>query len=260
MIQNHTFIHPSAKIAPGVKIDPFAMIHENVEIGEGTWIGSFTSIMPGARIGKNCQIYPGAVIAGVPQDLKFEGEETLAIIGDGTSIREYCTISRGTKDKFQTVIGSNCLIMAYVHVAHDCIIGNNVILVNNVQVGGHVEVGDWAIISGNSALHQFTKVGAHAMITGGSLVRKDVPPFIKAAREPLSFAGINVVGLRRRGYSNETINEIHDIYRLLYLSNNTVSAALKLIEEDMPATPEREAVLEFLRNSDRGIIRGFLSE
>ena len=257
MIVNNSYIHPSARIAPGVKIEPFATIHENVEIGEGSWIGSFTSIMPGSRIGRNCRIFPGAVIAAVPQDLKFDGEDTVAVIGDNSTVREYVTISRGTKDKYKTVIGQNCLVMAYVHVAHDCQIGNNVILVNSVQLGGHVQVDDFAIIAGSSAVHQFCKVGAHVMIAGGSLVRKDVPPYTKAGREPLSYAGINSVGLRRRGFSNEQIAQIQEMYRILYLSNLNHSTALEKIELEMPASHERDEILHFIRNSERGIMKGY---
>ncbi|MEY2894802.1 MAG: Acyl-[acyl-carrier-protein]--UDP-N-acetylglucosamine O-acyltransferase, partial [Bacteroidota bacterium] len=198
MSQPLSVIHPSAKIAANVSIDPFSVIHEDVEIGEGTWVGSNVTIFPGARIGKNVRIFPGAVISAVPQDLKFGGEITTAEIGDNTTIRECVTINRGTSDKQKTVIGKNCLIMAYVHVAHDCIVGDNCILANAVQMAGHVTVGDFAIIGGSSAIHQFASIGRHVMISGGSLVRKDVPPFTKAGREPLSYAGINSVGLRRR--------------------------------------------------------------
>jgi UDP-N-acetylglucosamine acyltransferase len=199
MNQPLAYIHPQANIAPNVVIEPFAAIHKNVIIGEGSWIGSHVTIMEGARIGKNCKIFPGAVISAIPQDLKFAGEETTAVIGDNTVIRECVTISRGTKDKFTTIVGSNCLLMAYVHVAHDCVVGNHVILGNSTQLAGHIIVDDWAIISGTSAVHQFVKIGAHTIISGGSLVRKDVPPYTKAAREPLSYCGINSIGLRRRG-------------------------------------------------------------
>jgi UDP-N-acetylglucosamine acyltransferase len=189
-----TWIHPEAKIASNVVIEPFTTIHRNVEVGEGTWIGSNVTINEGARIGKNCKIYPGAVISSIPQDLKFTGEETITVVGDNTVIREFVTISRGTVDKFKTEIGKNCLVMAYVHIAHDCIIGDNCILVNSVQLAGHVHIDNYAIIGGSSAVHQFVKIGAHAMVSGGSLVRKDVPPFTKAAREPLSYCGINSIG------------------------------------------------------------------
>ncbi|MFN6946778.1 MAG: acyl-ACP--UDP-N-acetylglucosamine O-acyltransferase [Cytophagaceae bacterium] len=257
MNQPLAYIHPQAEIANNVVIEPFSTIHKNVEIEEGTWIGSNVTIMEGARIGKNCKIFPGAVIAGVPQDLKFRGEDTLAIIGDNTVIRECVTVSRGTTDKYKTVIGRNCLVMAYVHVAHDCVIGNNCILANAVQLAGHVLVDDFAIVGGSSAVHQFVKIGAHAMISGGALVRKDVPPFTKAAREPLSYCGINSIGLRRRGFSNEKISEIQDIYRTIYLKGLNNSKALDFIELNFPPTKEKDEILNFIRGSDRGIMKGF---
>ena len=257
MNQPLSFIHPDAKIAPNVVIEPFAVIDKNVEIKEGSWIGSHTTIMEGARIGKNVKIFPGSAISGTPQDLKFEGEETTAKIGDNTVIRECVTISRGTSDRQQTVIGKNCLLMAYVHVAHDCIIGNNCILVNGVQLAGHVTIDHYAIVGGTTAVHQFAKIGAHVMISGGSLVRKDVPPFTKAAREPLSFVGINSIGLRRRGFSNEKIREIQEIYRNIYLKGINNSKALDIIEVEMEPTRERDDIIKFIRNSERGVMKGF---
>lgn len=257
MNQPLSYIHPQAKIASTVVVEPFTAIHKNVEIGEGTWIGSHVTIMEGARIGKNCKIFPGAVISAIPQDLKFAGEETTAVIGDNTVIREYVTISRGTKDKFTTIVGSNCLLMAYVHVAHDCIVGNHVILGNSTQLAGHITVDDWAIISGTSAIHQFVKIGAHTIISGGSLVRKDVPPYTKAAREPLSYCGINSIGLRRRGFSNEKINEIQNIYRTIYLKGYNTSKAVQILEVDFPPSNEKDEIINFIQNSDRGIMKGF---
>jgi UDP-N-acetylglucosamine acyltransferase len=257
MNQPLAYIHPQAKIASNVVIEPFSTIHKNVEIDEGTWIGSNVTIMEGARIGKNCKIFPGAVISAIPQDLKFGGEDTIAVIGDNTVIRECVTLSRGTIDKHKTVIGKNCLVMAYVHIAHDCIIGNNCILVNAVQLAGHVHIDDFAIVGGSSAVHQFVKVGAHVMISGGSLVRKDVPPYSKAAREPLSYCGINSIGLRRRGFTSEKINEIQEIYRTIYLKGLNNSKALDLIELNHSPSRERDEILNFIRNSDRGIMKGF---
>ncbi len=210
-------VHPEAVIGNNVVIEPFATIQKDVVIGDGSWIGPNAVICEGARLGKNVKVYPGASVSSVPQDLKFAGEKTETFIGDNTVIRESVTISRGTADKHKTVIGKNCLLMAYVHVAHDCIIGNNCIFANAVQVAGHVVIEDWAIIGGASALHQFVKVGAHVMLSGGSLVRKDVPPYTKAAREPLTYAGVNSVGLRRRGFAAEKINEIQEIYRYIFL-------------------------------------------
>jgi UDP-N-acetylglucosamine acyltransferase len=258
MNQPLAYIHPQAKIASNVVIEPFVTIHKNVEIDEGTWIGSNVTIMEGARIGKNCKIFPGAVISAIPQDLKFGGEETIAVIGDNTVVRECVTINRGTADKYKTEVGKNCLIMAYVHIAHDCIIGNNCILANSVQLAGHVSIDNFAIIGGSSAVHQFVKIGAHVMISGGSLVRKDVPPFTKAAREPLSYCGINSIGLRRRGYNNEKINEIQEIYRTIYLKGHNNSQALDIIELNHNPSKERDEILNFIRNSDRGIMKGFL--
>lgn len=257
MNQPLAYVHPQAKIARNVVIEPFATIHKNVEVGEGTWIGSNVTIMEGARIGKNVRIFPGAVISAIPQDLKFDGEETTAEIGDNTTIREFVTVNRGTNANDKTVVGSNCLLMAYVHVAHDCVIGNNCILANAVNLAGHINIDDFAIVGGLSAVHQFVNIGAHAMISGGSLVRKDVPPFTKAARDPLSFAGINSIGLRRRGYSNEKINEIQDIYRIIFNKNLNVSQAISFIENEMPATPERDEILSFISSSKRGIMKGY---
>jgi UDP-N-acetylglucosamine acyltransferase len=255
MNQSLAYIHPDAKVAQNVVIEPFAVIHKDVEIGEGTWIGSHTTIMEGARIGKNCKIFPGAVISAVPQDLKFNGENTVTIIGDNTTIRECVTVNRGTIDKHRTEIGSNCLIMAYAHIAHDCIIGNNVILANCVQLAGHIMVGDFANIGGMSAVQQFVKIGKHTYIGGCSQIRKDVPPFIKAAREPLSYAGINSVGLRRRGYTDDRIAEIQGIYRYIYLRGLNNTDAITQVELEFPATPERDDILNFISNSERGIIR-----
>lgn len=257
MIQPLSYIHPEAKIAPNVVIEPFSTIHKDVVIGEGTWIGSNVTIMDGARIGKNCKIFPGAVISGEPQDLKFEGEVTTAEIGDNTTIRECVTINRGTRDRYKTVIGKNCLIQAYSHIAHDCIIGDNCIFSNSSTLAGHITVGDYVVLAGLVAVHQFCKIGSHAFVTGGTLVRKDVPPFIKAAREPISYAGVNSVGLRRRGYTSEQIAEIQNIYRVLFVQNRNLSKALDLVEAEFEATELRDEILAFVRNSNRGVVRGF---
>jgi UDP-N-acetylglucosamine acyltransferase len=257
MNQPLAYVHPQAKIARNVVIEPFVTIHKNVEIGEGTWIGSNVTIMEGARIGKNCRIFPGAVISAIPQDLKFDGEETTVEIGDNTTVREFVTINRGTKANLKTVVGKNCLLMAYVHVAHDCVIGNNCILANAVNLAGHINIDDYAIVGGLSAVHQFVNIGAHVMISGGSLIRKDVPPFTKAARDPLSFVGINSVGLRRRGFSSEKINEIQDLYRIIYLKSLNVTQAVTYIETEMPATKERDEIISFITSSSRGIMKGY---
>ncbi len=258
MKQPLAYIHPAAKIAPGVVIDPFVTIDQNVEIGEGTRIGSNVTILEGARIGRNCTIFPGAVIGAIPQDLKFRGEDSLAIIGDNTTIRECVTVNRGTASKNKTIIGNNCLIMAYSHVAHDCVVGNNVIISNATQLAGEVQVDDFAVIGGGTLVHQFCHLGAHIMIQGGALINKDVPPYVKAAREPISYAGINSIGLRRRNFTSEAIRDIQDTYRYLYLSGLNVSDAVARIEAELPATPERDEIILFVRNSKRGIIKGYV--
>ncbi|MFN7686317.1 MAG: acyl-ACP--UDP-N-acetylglucosamine O-acyltransferase [Sphingobacteriales bacterium] len=257
MIHPHTYIHPNANVATNVKIDPFTVIHQNVEIGEGTWIGSNVTIMEGARIGKNCRIFPGAVIAAAPQDLKFEEEDTTVVIGDGTTIREFVTIHRGTKDRWSTVVGNNCLVMAYSHIAHDCIIGNNCIMSNNTQIAGHVTMGDNAILAGMCAVHQFTNIGKYAFIAGGSLVSKDVPPYIKAGRTPLSYAGVNSIGLKRKGFNFEQINHILDMYRFIYNKGLNTTQALQYLEEEFSATDERDEIITFIRESRRGIIKRY---
>jgi len=257
MKQPLAYIHPDAKISSSVVVDPFVTIDKNVEIGEGTWIGSNVTIMEGVRIGKNCKIFPGAVIGAIPQDLKFKGEETLAIIGDNTTLREYVTINRGTAAKGKTVVGNNCLLMAYCHVAHDCVVGNNVIMSNSTQLAGEVVVDDFAILSGAVLVHQFSHIGSHVMIQGGSRVTKDVPPFVTAGRDPLSFAGVNSIGLRRRGYTNEQIRDIQDVYRYLYQSGMNTSHAVERITAELPATKERDEILLFIKNSPRGIIKGY---
>ena len=259
MNQPLAYIHPGAEIAKNVVVEPFTTIHNNVTIGDGTWIGSNVTIMEGARIGKNCNIFPGAVISASPQDLKYEGEDTTVVIGDNTTIRECATIHKGTSDRMKTVIGKNCLIMAYCHVAHDCLVGDNCIFSNNSTLAGHVTIGDNVILAGLVAVHQFVSVGQHAFVTGGSLVRKDVPPYVKAAREPLSYVGINSVGLRRRGFISEKIREIQNIYRILYQKNYNNTQAVQIIEAEMEATPERDEILQFIRDSQRGIMKGYFS-
>lgn len=257
MIHPLTYIHPDSKIGPNVKIDPFTTIHKNVEIGEGTWIGSNVTVMEGARIGKNCRIFPSSVVSAIPQDLKFRGEDTLTVIGDGTTIRECVTINRGTSDRNRTSIGNNCLIMAYSHIAHDCEIGNNCIFSNNTTLAGHITVGDNVVLAGLTAVQQFVRIGSHAFVTGGSLVRKDVPPFVKAAREPLSYVGVNSVGLKRRGFNLDKINHILDIYRILFVRGYNVSKALSIIETEIPVSDERDEIITFIRETGRGIMKGY---
>ncbi|WP_430408342.1 acyl-ACP--UDP-N-acetylglucosamine O-acyltransferase [Kordia sp.] len=259
MNQPLAYVHPGAKIAKNVVVEPFTTIHNNVIIGEGTWIGSNVTIMEGARIGKNCNIFPGSVISAPPQDLKYQGEDTIAEIGDNTTIRECVTINKGTTDRMKTKIGKNCLIMAYCHVAHDCIVGDNCIFSNNSTLAGHITVGDHVILAGMTAVHQFCSIGNHAFVTGGSLVRKDVPPYVKAAREPLSYVGINSVGLRRRGFTTEKIREIQNIFRILYQKNYNNTQAAEIIEAEMEATTERDEILQFIKNSHRGIMKGYIA-
>ena len=250
-------VHSEAVIGNNVVIEPFATVQKDVVIGDGCWIGPNAVICEGARLGKNVKVFPGASVSSIPQDLKFAGEKTETFIGDNTVIRESVTISRGTADKHKTVIGKNCLLMAYVHVAHDCIIGDHCIFANAVQVAGHVVIEDWAIIGGASALHQFVKVGAHVMLSGGSLVRKDVPPFTKAAREPLTYAGVNSIGVRRRGFTVEKISEIQEIYRYIFLKGLNNSKALDAVEKELPSSPERDYIVNFIRSSERGVMKGF---
>ncbi|HNQ61852.1 MAG TPA: acyl-ACP--UDP-N-acetylglucosamine O-acyltransferase [Bacteroidia bacterium] len=257
MISNLVSIHPGAKIGTDVKIDPFSTIHDDVVIGDGTWIGSNVTIFQGARIGKNCQIFPGAVISAIPQDLKFSGEATTAEVGDNTIIREFVTINRGTKALGKTVVGNNNLLMAYVHIAHDCVVGNSCILANGATLAGHITIDDFAIIGGLSAIHQFVHIGSHVMISGGSLVRKDVPPYVKAAHEPLAYVGINSVGLRRRGFSNEKIAEIQEVYRNVFVRGKSISQAIEFISNEMPISTERDLILSFIKKSSRGIMKGY---
>ncbi len=250
------YIHPNAKIGENVIIEPFAYIEDNVVIGEGTRIMPHACIMSGARIGKDCTVFPNAVIAGIPQDLKFDNEESLAIIGDNTIIRECVTVNRGTKSRGHTVVGNNCLLMAYCHVAHDCILKDHIIIGNTVQLAGEVEIDDFAILSGGSLVHQFTRIGKHAMIQGGTRLGKDIPPFAVAGREPVSYVGINIVGLRRRGFSREQINNIQEVYRYLYLSGYNISQAIEKIESELSESDERTDIIDFVRASSRGVVRG----
>ena len=257
MEQPFAYVHPDAKISPTVVIESFVTIDKNVVIGDGTRIGSNVTILEGVRIGKNCTIFPGAVIGAVPQDLKFKGEDTLVVIGDNTTIREYVTINRGTAAKGKTVVGDNCLIMAYCHIAHDCIVGNNIIMGNATQLAGEVVIADYAILSAAILVHQFSHIGSHVMIQGGSKINKDVPPFVTAGRDPISYAGINSIGLRRRGFTNEQIRDIQDVYRYLYQSGMNTSHAVERIQAELPATKERDEILLFVKNSPRGIIKGY---
>ena len=251
-----TNIHPDAKLGKNVIVEPFSTIYEDVIIGENTWIGPNVTIFPGARIGKNCKIFPGAVISAIPQDLKFEGEKTTVEIGDDTSIREFVSIHRGTKDKMVTRVGKNCLIMAYTHLGHDTIIGDNCVLANSVSIAGHVEIGNWAILEGLVAVQQFITIGDHSFIAGASLVRKNVPPYVKAAREPLSYVGVNTVGLKRRGFSDDDIRVIDDLYRIIYIQNQNISKAIEQVESDFSDSKFKTEILDFIKNSPRGVMKG----
>lgn len=255
MISPLAHIHPAAQIGNNVQIDPFAVVEEGVIIGDGTCIMSHTVIMKNTVVGKRCSIFPGAVLGAIPQDLKFDGEETFVEIGNDTTIRECVTVNRGTKDKWKTVIGSNCLLMAYSHIAHDCILGDYVIIANSVQLAGHVEIGDYAIIGGMAAAIQFSKIGAHTYIAGGTEIIKDVPPFIKAGRSPLCYVGVNSVGLQRRGFTSEKINGILEIYRNLYMRGLNTTQAIDVIEKELPDTEEKSEIIKFIRGSKRGILK-----
>jgi UDP-N-acetylglucosamine acyltransferase len=256
MISSLAFIHPEAVLGEDVTVEPFAFIAGNVVIGDGTWIGPNSTILEGARIGKKCRIFPSAVISGIPQDLKFKGEETTAELGDNTTVRECATINRGTASVGKTVVGNNCLVMAYAHIGHDCRIGNYCILGNSSGLAGEVQIDDWAILSGGVLVHQFAHIGGHVMIGGAAKVRMDVPPYIKADRDPLTYMGINTVGLNRRGFSKEKIDEIHNIFRVIYQNSMNTTAAINHIEKEFSKSEERDYILQFVRNSKRGIIKG----
>jgi len=257
MISPLASVHAGVKLGNNITIEPFAVIHENVTIGDNSIIMSHAVLMPFTRIGKNCKIFPSAVIGAIPQDLKFAGEESIVEIGDSTTIREFVTVNRGTKDKWKTVIGSHSLLMAYAHVAHDCNIGNHVILANGVQLAGHVEIGDFAIIGGLAGAHQFTRIGAHTYVAGHTVIRKDVPPYIKAAREPMSYMGLNIVGLQRRKFPTDQIEVLSKIYRLLFVGNHSTPTAIKLINEQVSDSELKNEVIQFVQDSKIGIIKRY---
>lgn len=257
MNHNLAYIHPDAKIAENVQIEPFSWIGKDVEIGEGTWVGPNVTIMDGARIGKNCKIFPGAVISAIPQDLKYKGETTYCYIGDNTTVRESATVNKGTAASGKTIVGSDCLLMAFTHVAHDCEVGNHVIMANAATLAGHVIVDDYAILGGLAAVLQFVRIGRHVMISGGAMINKDIPPFVKAGtRYPVSYAGVNAIGLMRRGFSKEQINNIQDIYRVIYSLGMNVSQAVQYIRENIPFSEDRELILGFIEKSKIGIMKG----
>lgn len=256
MIAESAFIHPDARLGVDVKIEPFTYIAGNVVIGDGTRIGPNAVVLDGARIGRNCKIFPTAVISAIPQDMKFKGEESTAEIGDNTTLREGVTVNRGTAAAGRTIIGENCLLMAFSHIGHDCLLERHCILGNGAGLAGEVRMGEWAILSAGALVHQFARIGAHVMIGGATKVRTDVPPFIKADRDPLSFMGLNIVGLTRRGFEKERIDEIHNIYRVIYQRGLNISQALEHIEKEFKQSPDRDYIIDFIRNSERGIIRG----
>lgn len=251
------FIHPEAQLGKNVTVEHFSTVYEDVMIGDNTWIGPSVTIFPGSRIGKNCKIFPGAVIGTIPQDLKFDGEYSTVEIGDRVTIRECATVNRGTKITGTTKVGSDTMLMAYVHVAHDCVIGEHCILANSTNLAGHVRIEDYAYFGGMSGAHQFTKIGKHAFISGGSMIGKDVPPFCLVMRNPAQYAGINSVGLKRNNFTTEEIHMIQDVYRSIFGNNGlNTSQALQKIEEEIPQTDLRDYILSFVKTSERGIIKG----
>jgi UDP-N-acetylglucosamine acyltransferase len=256
MISNLAYIHPGAKLGNNVTIEPFAVIYDKAEIGDNTWIGPNAVIYADTKIGSDCKIFNGASVGAVSQDLKYKGEPTTTIIGNNTVIRECVTIHKGTTDRNTTKVGDNCLLMAYVHVAHDCFIGNNVIIANSVNLAGHITIQDHVIIEGTVAAQQFITIGAHAFVAGASLVRKDVPPYIRVAREPLQFIGVNTIGLARRGFAKETITQIEDIYRTIFVRGHSVSKALEIVDSEIPDSEIKKEILSFIRNSKDGIVKG----
>lgn len=257
-MSNLAYIHPNAKVGKGTIIEPFATVSDDVVLGENCWIGPNAVIMPGTRIGNNCKIFPGAVIGADPQDLKYNGEYTTTEIGDNVTIRECVTINKGTSDRKKTSVGNNCLLMAYVHVAHDCQIGNSCIIANSVNIAGHVVIGDYAILEGTVAVQQFVIIGEHSFIAGASLVRKDVPPFVKAAKEPLCFAGVNAIGLKRRGFSEDDVRHIEDIYRIIYVQNNNITRALQIVKTELRQSAYTSLIASFIESSEKGVIKGMI--
>lgn len=250
-------VHPNAKLGENVEVGPYAFVDEHVELGDGCKILPHATIFNYVTMGKNCTVFPGAVVGAIPQDLKFDGEVTYVHIGDNVNIRECATINRGTKasGKGVTKIGNNVLLMSYTHVAHDCTVGNNCILVSYVGIAGETDVDDWAILGGSTVAHQFSRIGKHAMVGGGSKINKDVPPYVLCGRDPLSFAGVNIVGLRRRGFTSDQIRNIKDMYDILYYESMNVTDAIAKIESGFPQSEERDTIIAFVRNSKRGIIK-----
>ena len=256
MISPSAFVHPEAVLGDGVVVEPFAYIGAGVRVGDGTWVGPHATLLSGSTLGRDCKVFPGAVVGAAPQDLKYDGEATTVEVGDRTVIRECVTLNRATADRWVTRVGSDCLLMAYTHLAHDVHVGDHVIIANSGNIAGHVTIEDWVIIEGMVGVQQFVTIGQHAFVAGGSLVRKNIPPYIKAAREPLSYIGVNAIGLRRRGFDADRIQRIEDIYRTLYVQNGNMAQALKIADTELPSCADKDIVLEFIRASDKGIIRG----
>ncbi len=256
MISPLANVHPGAKIGNNVTIEPFATIYDNVVIGDGTYIHPNAVIYPDTIIGENCKIFPGAIIGIINQDLKYKGEKSRTVIGNNTTIREYATIHKGTADRMETRIGNNCLIMCYCHIGHDTFVGNNVIIANNGNLAGHITVEDYVVIEGVVAAQQFVTIGAHSFVAGASLVRKSIPPYVRVAREPLQFIGVNTIGLARRGFDKEVIRQIEDIYRIIFVRGHNITNALELVENEIASSPYRNQILEFIRAQKDGIVKG----
>lgn len=256
MISPFADVSSKSKIGKNVTIDSYAIIKEDVVIGDNCHIHSHAIIYPDTTIGNDCQIFPGAIIGIVSQDLKYNGEKAITVIGNNTIIREYATIHKGTADRMLTKVGDNCLIMAYVHIAHDCIIGNNVILANNVGLSGHITIEDYAIVEGFTGIQQFSTIGTHSFVAAFSVIRKNIPPYIRVARDPLQYIGVNSIGLSRRGFDQDTIHHIEDIYRLIFVRGLNMTNALEAIEKEIPNTEIRKQITEFIKNSKDGIVKG----
>jgi len=254
-IDEKAVVHESAKLADGVSVGPFAMIGPNVVIGRNTKVGSMALVERNTTIGEGCVISHGAVVGTDPQDLKYEGQETHLTIGDGTTIREFCTVNRSTTEGEPTRVGSECLIMAYAHIAHNCVVGDHVVIVNAVNLAGHVSVGDWAIIGGMTAVQQFVRIGDHSYVGGACRITKDVPPYFKIGGVPTRPVEVNTVGLQRRGFEEETLNKLRQCYRLLYLSDLNTTQAVRRIREEVRNGPEIDSLIAFVESSQRGIIK-----
>lgn len=256
MISPLANVSPKASIGNNVTIEAFATVYEDAVIGDNTHIHPNAIVYPDTTVGSDCQIFPGALVGVVSQDLKYKGEKAKTVIGNNTIIREYATIHKGTADRMITSVGNNCLLMAYSHVAHDCMVGNNVILANYVGLAGHITIEDFVIIEGYTAIQQFITIGAHSFLAGASKVRKNVPPFIRVARDPLQYIGVNTVGLSRRGFDKEVINQIEDIYRLIFVRGHNLTNALELVEQEIPDTETKKQIVNFIRSSQDGIVKG----